>query len=148
MYIFFVMIRQTPRTTRTDTLFPYTTLFRSAIATNAETSLRWLSRYEPNLEKIGQLTARVAASAHHASEIVQRIRGTAAKHMPDRISLDLNDIVEEAMLFVGHDIETRAIELTPTSTPLPVVMGDRVQLQQVIVNLLVNSIPEIGRAHV
>src|SRR3546814_81280 len=67
----------------------------SAIATNAETSLRWLSRDEPNLEKIGQLTARVAASAHHASEIVQRIRGTAAKHMPDRISLDLNDIVEE-----------------------------------------------------
>src|SRR3546814_1710602 len=67
----------------------------SAIATNAETSLRWLSRDEPNLEKIGQLTARVAASAHHASEIVQRIRGTAAKHMPDRISLDLNDIRSE-----------------------------------------------------
>src|SRR3546814_4843017 len=79
-------------------------------------------------------------SSDLASEIVQRIRGTAAKHMPDRISLDLNDIVEEAMLFVGHDIETRAIELTLTSTPLPVVMGDRVQLQQVIVNLLVNSI--------
>src|SRR3546814_14266382 len=50
------------------------------------------------------------------------------------------------MLFVGHDIETRAIELTLTSTPLPVVMGDRVQLQQVIVNLLVNSIQAIPNA--
>src|SRR3546814_14645881 len=85
-------------------------------------------------------------SSDLASEIVQRIRGTAAKHMPDRISLDLNDIVEEAMLFVGHDIETRAIELTLTSTPLPVAMGDRVQLQQVIVNLLVNSIQAIPNA--
>src|SRR3546814_19871061 len=50
------------------------------------------------------------------------------------------------MLFVGHDIETRAIELTLTSTPLLVVMGDRVQLQQVIVNLLVNSIQAIPNA--
>src|SRR3546814_3536792 len=85
-------------------------------------------------------------SSDLASEIVQRIRGTAAKHIPDRISLALNDIVEEAMLFVGHDIETRAIELTLRSTPLRVVMGDRDQLQQVIVNLLVNSIQAIPSA--
>src|SRR3546814_20826371 len=29
MYVFFVMIRRPPISTRTDTLFPYTTLFRS-----------------------------------------------------------------------------------------------------------------------
>src|SRR3546814_5685490 len=30
MFVFFLMIRRPPRSTRTDTLFPYTTLFRSA----------------------------------------------------------------------------------------------------------------------
>src|SRR3546814_15529915 len=32
LFIFFLMIRRPPRSTRTDTLFPYTTLFRSAVA--------------------------------------------------------------------------------------------------------------------
>src|SRR3546814_18344241 len=31
-FFFFLMIRRPPRSTRTDTLFPYTTLFRSARA--------------------------------------------------------------------------------------------------------------------
>src|SRR3546814_19454030 len=36
LYCFFLMIRRPPRSTRTDTLFPYTTLFRSVIAFPAE----------------------------------------------------------------------------------------------------------------
>ena len=113
----------------------------SAIATNAETTLRWLSRAEPNLEKACQLTSRIADSARHASEIVQRIRGMVARNLPEPVSLDLNAAVEEALLFVRHDIETRAILLSiDFATDLPPVLADRVQLQQVIVNLLVNSL--------
>jgi two-component system sensor kinase FixL len=64
----------------------------------------------------------------------------AAKQEPERIRLDLNKIVEEAVLFVRHDIESRAIELSVKLAPdLPWIAGDRVQLQQVIVNLFVNS---------
>src|SRR3546814_15618927 len=33
MCVFFLMIRRPPRSTRTDTLFPYTTLFRSKTRT-------------------------------------------------------------------------------------------------------------------
>lgn len=113
----------------------------SAIAMNAETSLRWLSRGEPNLEKVGQLTGRIAESARHASEIVQRIRGMAARHVPERVPVDLNHVVAESLLFVRHDLESRAIALeTRLDATLPPVLGDRVQLQQVIVNLLVNSV--------
>ena len=116
----------------------------SAILTNAETSLRWLSRDQPNLEKVEQLTARISESARHAGEIVRRIRGMTARHVPRPQKLDLNEVVEEAILFVRHDIETRSIDLSIRLRPdLPQVHGDRVQLQQVIVNLLVNGVQAI-----
>ena len=113
----------------------------AAIVTNAETSLRWLARPEPNLAKVGQLTARVAESARVASEIVQRIRGMAAQGPPRRVLVDLDGIVDEALLFVRHEIESRAIDLSVMlQEHLPRVLGDRVQLQQVIVNLLLNAV--------
>jgi two-component system sensor kinase FixL len=119
----------------------------AAIFTNAETSLRWLSRDEPNLAKVVQLTTRIVASARHANEIVHRIRAMTAKHAPERLPLDLNEVVDEALLFLRHDIESRSIRLsTRLGLGLPRVIGDRVQLQQVIVNLLVNSVQAIAHA--
>lgn len=118
----------------------------AAIFTNAETSLRWLSRDEPNLAKVIQLTTRIVASARHANEIVHRIRSATAKHAPQRRPLDLNQVVDEALLFIRHNIETRSIQLSVRlGLGLPRVIGDRVQLQQVVVNLLVNSIQAIGQ---
>jgi PAS domain S-box-containing protein len=116
----------------------------AAILTNAETSLRWLSRDEPNLEKVAQLTTRISDSASRAGEIVQRIRGMTTRQVPRPIELDLNEIVDEALLFVRHDIGARSIDLSVRlCSDLPKVCGDRVQLQQVVVNLLVNSIQAI-----
>lgn len=118
----------------------------AAIVTNAETSLRWLARPEPNLAKVGQLTARVAESARVASEIVQRIRGMASRGAPERALLDLGGVVDEALLFVRHEIEIRAIDLSVTKDEhLPRVLGDRVQLQQVIVNLLLNAVQALAQ---
>lgn len=119
----------------------------AAIFTNAETSLRWLSHDAPNLAKVVQLTNRIVASASHANEIVHRIRATTAKHAPERLPLGLNEVIDEALLFIRHDIEkTRAIRLSvKLGLGLPRVIGDRVQLQQVIVNLLVNSVQAISQ---
>jgi signal transduction histidine kinase len=119
----------------------------AAILTNAETSLRWLARDDPNLEKVVQLTSRIAESAERASEIVQRIRGMAAKPTAERSSIDLNALAEEALLFVRHDLEARSIDLTvDLNRSIPAIYGDRIQLQQVIVNLMVNSIQAIIQA--
>lgn len=118
----------------------------SAIVTNAETSLRWLSRDNPNLMKVDQLTRRIADSAHRANEIVQRIRGMAARHAPERVLLDVNEVIDEALLFARHDLESRSITLSVERAPgLPSIWGDKVQLQQVIVNLLLNSIQAIAQ---
>lgn len=117
----------------------------SAIVTNGETSLRWLTRDMPNLAKVEQLTARIVASARRASEIIQRLRAMAVRDAPERTTLDLNDVVEEALLFVRHDLEARSIELSlQLGARLSPTVADRVQLQQVIVNLLVNSIQAIS----
>jgi C4-dicarboxylate-specific signal transduction histidine kinase len=119
----------------------------SAIVTNGETSLLWLARDDPNIAKVGQLTRRIVVSARRASDIVQRIRGMAAKRAPERAPLDLNQVVEEALLFVRHDLEEKSIELSADlSAGLPPVTGDRILLQQVIVNLLINSIQAIVQA--
>ena len=65
----------------------------------------------------------------------------AAKHEPEKRLIDLNDVVEEALLFIRHDLDAKAIALSTTfGAGLPRVMGDRIQLQQVIINLLVNSV--------
>ncbi|MGH6617400.1 PAS domain-containing sensor histidine kinase [Sphingomonas sp.] len=113
----------------------------SAIVTNAETSLRWMSRAEPNLAKVHQLTTRIVDSARRASDVVQRIRAMAARRPPERVELDLNEVVEEALQFVRHEIESRSIKLSVRSgRRLPLVVADRVQLQQVIVNLLLNGV--------
>jgi signal transduction histidine kinase len=70
----------------------------------------------------------------------------AAKHEPQQALLDLNEVVEEALLFVRHDIELWSICLSMKyGTGLPKVTGDRIQLQQVVVNLLVNSVQAIAQ---
>ncbi|WP_188611432.1 PAS domain-containing sensor histidine kinase [Chelatococcus reniformis] len=118
----------------------------AAIVTNGETSLRWLARPEPNTEKVTQLTARMVTSARRASDIIHRIRGMAAKHEPEKRLIDLNEVAEEALLFIRHDIDSKAIALSKAFGPgLPRVMGDRIQLQQVIINLLVNSVQAIAQ---
>ena len=119
----------------------------AAIVMSAHASLQWLSRDDPNLAKVGHLTNQIMSDARRASDIVQRIRGIATKHEPERIPIDLNEIVEEALLFMRHEVDSRSIKLSlKLDAGLPMVLGDRIQLQQVMVNLLVNSIHAIAQA--
>ena len=113
----------------------------AAIITNAETSLRWLSRDDPNVEKVKALTTRIAASGRRASDIVQHIRGMASKRQPERLAIDLNEIVQESLIFIRHEIESQSIGITANlARDLPPGMGDRIRLQQVVVNLIINSV--------
>ena len=119
----------------------------AAIVTNGETSLRWLARDNQNVEKITQLTTRIVSSARRAGEIIHRIRGMAAKNEPEKRLIDLNEVVEEALLFIRHEIDSKSIALSAAlETGLPHVMGDRIQLQQVIINLLVNSVQAVAQS--
>lgn len=117
----------------------------SVIVTDADTGIFWLARDEPNLPKVKSIMARIMENAHRANEVIRRIKDMAVKSDPVRDFVDLNDIVREAALFVRSESQTHHIAVTTRlAGGLPRVMGDRVQLQQVVVNLLINSIQAIA----
>jgi two-component system, LuxR family, sensor kinase FixL len=116
----------------------------ATIAMRAVTGLRWLSRDDPNTAEVERILRQIVSDARRASDIVQRIRRMATKREPELSPLDLSDVVEEALLSVRHEVGSRSISLSVNlGAGLPIVLGDRIQLQQVIINLLVNSIHAI-----
>ncbi|NVP58295.1 sensor histidine kinase [Mycoplana rhizolycopersici] len=120
----------------------------SVIATDADTATRWLDRTEPNLSKARDLMMRVADNAHRASRVIGRIQDMTAKRDPVRTPVDINAIVEETTAFVSTECRLHAIVVSlRLHHGLPAVVGDRVQLQQILVNLLLNSIQAIAAAN-
>jgi PAS domain S-box-containing protein len=119
----------------------------AAIITNGETGLRWLDRPEPNLDKARELTARVVTDARRASEIIDRIRTMAAHRTPKATLLSLGEIVEESMIFLRHEFQSKSISVSVDLAPaLPEIVGDRTQIQQVIVNLAINAVQALAQS--
>jgi signal transduction histidine kinase len=116
----------------------------AAIVTDCETARLHLSRDEPNITKLKEIAARMAASAHRASEIVKHVRGMASGQATIRKPLDLNEIIGDALSFVRHETDMHAIRISVACTPgLSAFLGDRIQMQQVVVNLLLNAIEAV-----
>jgi PAS domain S-box-containing protein len=112
----------------------------AAIAANGEAGLRWLGRPEPDIPELRELTESIVADARRAAEIIARIRGMAARNAPEQTLLSLDDVIREALLFLRHEVQARSVAVLHHVAPdAPHVLGDRTQLQQVIVNLAVNS---------
>jgi PAS domain S-box-containing protein len=112
----------------------------AAIVTSGEAGLRWLRRDVPNLEEVATAIGRVVAEGRRASEIVTRIRAFLKKTTAQDDILQIAEIVEEAALLVDRELSKENITLTIETEPdLPLLRGDRIQLQQVLVNLMVNA---------
>jgi signal transduction histidine kinase/ligand-binding sensor domain-containing protein len=113
----------------------------AAAVTNANTCLRWLSRAQPDLEEARAAASRIVQDGRRAGDIVNRVRLLFQKGTLQRELVDLNEIIRE-MIFLLHSEATQFAVLVRTelAADLPQVMGDRVQLQQVLMNLMMNSI--------
>ena len=112
----------------------------AAILSSAEAGLRWLRRDVPNLAEVETAVSRVVAQGDRASEIVNRIRAFLKKKPTQQDVLQFAEIIEEAALLVERELSKDNVILTINTEPeLPLVRGDRVQLQQVLVNLMVNA---------
>jgi signal transduction histidine kinase len=119
----------------------------AAIITNGESSLRWLARLDPNVEKVRELTNRVVADARRASEIIDRIRTMASRQAPQQTTLSLNDAIEDSMIFLSHEFRSKRTSVSLDLAPaLPCVVGDRTQLQQVVVNLAINAAQALAQS--
>ena len=113
----------------------------AAAVTDANTCLRWLTRDQPDAEEARAAAARVVKDATRAAEIINRVRLLFKKSAPERDLVDVNEVIPKMIVLLygeaaRYDISVRA----DLAADLPYVIGDRVQLQQVVMNLIVNSI--------
>jgi PAS domain S-box-containing protein len=113
----------------------------TAVVANAEASLRWLNREQPDLAAARRSVEWVINDGCRASEVVRRVRALAKKSDMETERLELNQVVSEAVTLVERELIKHRVSLRTELVPLlPEILGDRVQLQQVIINLLMNGI--------
>jgi PAS domain S-box-containing protein len=113
----------------------------TAMAANSDTCLYWLTREEPNLAKARAAAQRLAKDARRASEIIARIKALTNKTTVERALLDINKVVRDVLkLMQGELRKHRITTLVDLNESVPLINGDRVQLQQVILNVVLNGI--------
>jgi C4-dicarboxylate-specific signal transduction histidine kinase len=113
----------------------------TAIGSNIEATQLWLEHLPLNLEEVRELMARTAAEVQRAADIIHRVRAMALRSAPEQLRMTVNPVIEEAILFLRHELQRNSVGVTlHLEDHLPEINGDRVQLQQVIVNLAVNAI--------
>jgi PAS domain S-box-containing protein len=113
----------------------------AGVVTNAEASLRWLDRERPNLDAARQSVEWIIDDGNRASEVIRRVRALANKTETEKMPLDLNDVVREVIELVQRELINHQVSLRLELTPAKrMILGDRVQLQQVVINLVMNGI--------
>jgi C4-dicarboxylate-specific signal transduction histidine kinase len=113
----------------------------AAAVTNANTCLRWLARDHPDLEEARAAAMRIVKDGTRAAEIIKRIRLLFKKSTAERELVDVNEVIREMVVLLRGEAARCNISVwTELAADVPQVMGDRVQLQQVMMNLIVNSI--------
>ncbi len=113
----------------------------TAMVTTADAGLRFLDRSVPNLDKAKEAFKRIVGDGHRAGAMIGNIRANFKSDVRERISLDLGELIQEALALARGDLEKHGILVqADPSRQLPEVRGDRVQLQQVLLNLIVNAV--------
>ncbi len=118
----------------------------AAIVTNGNATLRWLGGAMPNLSEARQAVERIIKDSYRASEVISRIRTLVKKAPPRNDRVDLNEVIIEVFALAQSEARRNRVHLKrQLKTDLPLVRGDRVQLQQVILNLIVNGLEAMGK---
>jgi signal transduction histidine kinase len=113
----------------------------TAMITTADAGFRFLDRPTPNVVRAKEAFRRIAEDGHRAGALVGSIRDNFKGDARDMTSLDVNDLIREVLAFGGSDLQKYRVSVqTESSTALPMVRGNRVQLQQVLFNLITNAI--------
>jgi C4-dicarboxylate-specific signal transduction histidine kinase len=113
----------------------------AAAVTNADAALRWLDAKPPNLEEVRQGLGRIVKDGNRAGDVLRRIRAIVKKAPPQSEPLDINETVLEVIAVTQGEILRSGVSLqTWLANDLPLIRGDRIQLQQVMLNLIMNAI--------
>jgi PAS domain S-box-containing protein len=117
----------------------------SAVITNANAGLRWLGARQPDLGEIHEALSRIVRDGTRAGEVIGRIRALVRKLPPRRDLFEINKVIREVISLTQTEMQRHDVGLqSPLANDLPLVSADRVQLQQVMINLIVNAIEAMG----
>jgi PAS domain S-box-containing protein len=112
----------------------------AAVVANAEACLRWLDRGMPDLDAARRSVGWIIDDGNRASDVIRRVRALANKTEVEKVPLDVNEIIREVITLVQRELISHRVSLQTEFAPaLPMILGDRVQLQQVIINLVMNG---------
>jgi len=112
----------------------------AAVITNGNACLRWLTREPPNLEEAREAVRRMVRDGNRAGEVIARIRALVRKAEPQKAWLAINGVIAEVIALADSELRHHGVVLhTDLAAALPPVLGDRIQLQQVLLNLLLNG---------
>ncbi len=111
----------------------------AAVVTNANACLRWLDHQPPNVEEVRDAVRRIVRDGNRGSDVIARIRALLKKDQPPRAPLNVNEVIQETLALVRADLQGASLR-TELADHLPAVKADRVQLQQVLLNLAMNAI--------
>jgi signal transduction histidine kinase len=112
-----------------------------AIVGNADICLRWLANETPDLDQVREALSDIIKDGHRASEVIARIRALVRKETLQKTSFNINEVIGEAVALASHEVQRKLIKLRTELVPdLPSVLGDRIQLGQVMLNLIMNGI--------
>jgi C4-dicarboxylate-specific signal transduction histidine kinase len=113
----------------------------AAVVANAEAALRWLDRETPDLDGVRRSVKWIIEDGHRATEVVRRVKALAKKTDIEKAPLDINEAIREVIALLQRELTSHRVSLQTELAPaLPMILGDRVQLQQVIINLVMNGI--------
>src|SRR5882757_8185237 len=113
----------------------------AAVVANAEACLRWLDRQTPDLDAARRSVQWIIDDGNRAGEVIRRVRALANKTEIEKVPLDVNEIIREVITLVQRELIGHLVSLQMELAPaLPMTLGDRVQLQQVMINLVMNGI--------
>ena len=105
----------------------------AAIVTYANAALRWLGKNPPDLDEVRESVGRIIGDGHRASEVVGRVRALFRKTPSDKAPLAVNDLIQDVLSLVPGEVRRNHILVRTELAPnLPPVVGDRIQLQQVL----------------
>ncbi len=120
----------------------------AAVITNANAGLRWLGARPPDVDEVRQALGRIVRDGTRAGEVIGRIRALVKKTPPRRERLDINQTIREVVALTQTEMQRNDVTLQSRfANELPLVSADRVQLQQVIMNLIINAIEAMSRAN-
>ena len=113
----------------------------AAIVADAAASLNWLTQPDPDLDMVCEALDDIVTEGHRAGDVIHRIRRLATKSEPQKTRLEINDVIQEVAALVRSEVHRHRASLHLALAPaLPAALGDRVQLQQVILNLAMNGV--------